>query len=251
MPLFWMPQPFIPRAAARAGIADALGPSGCWTPRSGTGRSSTCATAPWRWEPPWKAASTTALGLPGCSSTPASTLSPAFSTAVTAASYAVILDATAFYPEGGGQAGDTGCLGSVRVLDTQERDGEVIHLCDGPLEVGAAVEGCIDYGPRFARMQQHSGEHIVSGILHSRYGCHNTGFHMGADVTTIDFDCVIPAEDLPELEALANQAVWADLPVKCWIPTPQELENVTYRTKRALLWPVRIVEIPGCDHHRL
>ena len=119
--------------------------------------------------------------------------------------YAVILDATAFYPEGGGQAGDTGHLGSVRVLDTQERDGAVIHLCDGPLEVGAAVEGCIDYGPRFARMQQHSGEHIVSGILHSRYGCHNTGFHMGADVTTIDFDCVIPAEDLPELEALANR----------------------------------------------
>ena len=161
--------------------------------------------------------------------------------------YAVILDATAFYPEGGGQAGDTGCLGSVRVLDTQERDGAVIHLCDGPLDVGAAVEGYIDYAPRFARMQQHSGEHIVSGILHSRYGCHNTGFHMGADVTTIDFDCVIPAEDLPELEALANQAVWADLPVKCWIPTPEELENVTYRTKRALPWPVRIVEIPGYD----
>ena len=90
--------------------------------------------------------------------------------------YAVTLDATAFYPEGGGQAGDTGTLGTVRVLDTQEREGEVIHLCDGPVEVGENVEGVIDYGPRFTRMQQHSGEHIVSGILHSRYGCHNTGF---------------------------------------------------------------------------
>ena len=161
--------------------------------------------------------------------------------------YAVTLDATAFYPEGGGQAGDTGTLGTVRVLDTQEREGEVIHLCDGPVEVGAAVEGIIDYGPRFTRMQQHSGEHIVSGILHSRYGCHNTGFHMGADVTTIDFDCIIPAQDLPEIEALANQAVWQDLQVQCWIPSPEELPAIAYRTKRALPWPVRIVEIPGFD----
>ena len=161
--------------------------------------------------------------------------------------YAVTLDATAFYPEGGGQAGDTGTLGTVRVLDTQEREGEVIHLCDGPVEVEAAVEGVIDYGPRFTRMQQHSGEHIVSGILHSRYGCHNTGFHMGADVTTIDFDCIIPAQDLPEIEALANQAVWQDLRVKCWIPSPEELPAIAYRTKRALPWPVRIVEIPGFD----
>ena len=161
--------------------------------------------------------------------------------------YAVTLDATAFYPEGGGQAGDTGTLGTVRVLDTQEREGEVSHLCDGPVEVGESVEGVIDYGPRFTRMQQHSGEHIVSGILHSRYGCHNTGFHMGADVTTIDFDCIIPAQDLPEIEALANQAVWQDLQVKCWIPSPEELPAIAYRTKRALPWPVRIVEIPGFD----
>ena len=161
--------------------------------------------------------------------------------------YAVTLDATAFYPEGGGQAGDTGTLGTVRVLDTQEREGEVIHLCDGSVEVGESVEGIIDYGPRFTRMQQHSGEHIVSGILHSRYGCHNTGFHMGADVTTIDFDCIIPAQDLPEIEALANQAVWQDLQVKCWIPSPEELPAIAYRTKRALPWPVRIVEIPGFD----
>lgn len=161
--------------------------------------------------------------------------------------YAVTLDATAFYPEGGGQAGDTGTLGTVRVLDTQEREGEVIHLCDGPVEVGESVEGVIDYGPRSTRMQQHSGEHIVSGILHSRYGCHNTGFHIGADVTTIDFDCIIPAQDLPEIEALANQAVWQDLQVKCWIPSPEELPAIAYRTKRALPWPVRIVEIPGFD----
>ena len=159
----------------------------------------------------------------------------------------VTLCATAFYPEGGGQAGDTGCLGTVRVLDTRERYDEVVHLCEKPLTVGDTVEGAIDYEPRFLRMQQHSGEHIVSGIIHRRYGYHNTGFHMGADVITIDFDGVIPPQALPEIEAEANEAVWRNLPVKCWYPSPEELPNIPYRTKKALSWPVRIVEIPGFD----
>ena len=163
------------------------------------------------------------------------------------AGFEVILDATAFYPEGGGQAADTGTLGSVRVLDTRERGDTVVHLCDGALEVGAAVEGVIDYDARFLRMQQHSGEHIVSGIINRRYGYHNTGFHMGSDVITIDFDGVIPAEDLASIEAEANGAVWSNLPIRCWYPSPEELPNVFYRTKRALPWPVRIVEVPGFD----
>lgn len=161
--------------------------------------------------------------------------------------FAVILDATAFYPEGGGQAGDTGSLGDAKVLDTRERGETVIHLCDKPLTVGQTLEGCIDYGLRFIRMQQHSGEHIVSGIIHRRYGYHNTGFHMGSDIITIDFDGIIPPEDLPEIEQEANEAVWKNLPVRCWVPTPEELSQVTYRTKRALPWPVRIVEVPGYD----
>lgn len=159
----------------------------------------------------------------------------------------VILDATAFYPEGGGQAADTGILGGVAVLDTRERGDAVVHLCDGPLEVGAMVEGTLDYEPRFRRMQQHSGEHIVSGIINRRYGYHNTGFHMGSDIITIDFDGVIPVEDLPAIEAEANSAVWQNLPVICWYPTPEELPTVPYRTKRALPWPVRIVRIPSFD----
>ena len=161
--------------------------------------------------------------------------------------YHICLDRTAFYPEGGGQAGDTGILGSVRVLDTQEQGKTVVHICDGPLKEGETVEGTIDWGPRFYRMQQHSGEHIVSGILHRIYGCHNTGFHMGAEVTTIDFDAVIPPEMLPEVEKEANQAVYENIPFHIWIPSPQELPQVPYRTKRALSWPVRIVEIPGYD----
>ena len=161
--------------------------------------------------------------------------------------YYVILDQTAFYPEGGGQAGDTGVLSGVRVLDTAEKGGEILHICDAPLKVGSKVEGTIDWAPRFYRMQQHSGEHIVSGILHRIYGCHNTGFHMGADITTIDFDAVIPPEMLPEVEKEANEAVYGDIPFHIWIPSPEELPTVNYRTKRALSWPVRIVEIPGYD----
>ena len=161
--------------------------------------------------------------------------------------YYVYLDQTAFYPEGGGQAGDTGVLGGVRVLDTREKEGAVCHICEQPLEPGQTVEGTIDWEPRFYRMQQHSGEHIVSGILHRIYGCHNTGFHMGADVTTIDFDAVIPPEMLSVVEQEANEAVYGDIPFHIWVPSEEELPNVTYRTKRALDWPVRIVEIPGYD----
>lgn len=169
------------------------------------------------------------------------------SCAETAKGFEIILDATAFYPEGGGQDGDTGTLGGVRVLDTKERGDSVIHLCQAALEVGREVEGVLDWEARFVRMQQHSGEHIVSGILNRRYGCHNVGFHMSSDLITIDFDTVIPKEDLPAIEAEANRAVWADLPVKCWYPSPEELPQVPYRTKRELPWPVRIVEMPGVD----
>lgn len=161
--------------------------------------------------------------------------------------YEVVLEQTAFYPEGGGQAADTGSLGTVRVLDTRERDGQLIHICDGALEVGSCVEGKIDSHARFLRMQQHSGEHIVSGIIHRRYGYHNVGFHMGDQWMTIDFDGVIPTEDLAQIEAEANQAVWGNLPVKTWYPDPESLKTIPYRTKKELAWPVRIVEIPGYD----
>ena len=159
----------------------------------------------------------------------------------------VILDATAFYPEGGGQACDLGNLGSARVLDVQERGETVVHLCDAPLSPGQAVDGSIDYDRRFLLMQQHSGEHIVSGIVSRRYGYHNVGFHMGSETMVIDFDGVVPAEDLAAIEEEANRVIWANLPLRCWYPQPDILPTVAYRTKKVLPWPVRIVEIPGTD----
>ena len=159
----------------------------------------------------------------------------------------ITLDATAFYPLGGGQAADTGVLDGVRVLDTREKGEEIIHLCDGPLTVGKTVHGKIDYDNRFLRMQQHSGEHIVSGIIFKRWGWHNVGFHMNLNSIVIDFDGVVPLDALPEIEAEANRAVWRNIPLHIWVPSPEELEKVPYRTKKALPWPVRIVEIPGYD----
>ncbi len=159
----------------------------------------------------------------------------------------VVLDKTAFYPEGGGQACDIGTLGGAKVMDTREAAEEIIHLCDRPLEAGAAVTGEIDWNRRFDLMQQHTGEHIVSGVIHRRFGFANVGFHVGADFVTIDFDGPIPAEAVPEIEAEANAILWQNIPVRCWVPSPEELERVVYRTKRPLPWPVRIVEIPGGD----
>ena len=161
--------------------------------------------------------------------------------------FEIILSATAFYPEGGGQACDLGTLGDARVLDVQERGETIVHLCDRPLDMDAEVTGIIDWARRFDLMQQHTGEHMVSGVIHKRYGWHNVGFHMGSEVITIDFDGIVPAEDLPAIEAEVNAGIWADLTVRCWYPSPVELPQVGYRTKKQLPWPVRIVEIPGFD----
>ena len=159
----------------------------------------------------------------------------------------VTLDATAFYPEGGGQACDFGTLNDAAVLDVREKGSQIVHLCDRELCPGTQVTGSVDWQRRFDLMQQHTGEHIVSGIIHRLYGYHNVGFHMGADVVTIDFDGPIPPEALVQIEQEANAAIWQNLPVRCWYPSPEELPTVGYRTKRELPWPVRVVEVPGYD----
>lgn len=159
----------------------------------------------------------------------------------------IVLDQTAFYPEGGGQACDLGTICHCQVLDVQEQGEQVVHLCDAPLSVGQTVECEIDWTRRFDLMQQHTGEHLLSGLIHHRFGYSNSGFHVGAEVMEVDFDGPIPPDALWELEQQANALVWANLPVNCYYPSPEELPNVSYRTKRVLPWPVRIVDIPGAD----
>ncbi len=179
-----------------------------------------------------------------------------FSAAVTGCTpkdgaWLVTLDRTAFYPEGGGQPGDTGALcragEEIRVLDTHERDGTVLHTCAAPLEPGAQVTGTIDWEPRFDRMQQHSGEHVLSGFLHSMYGLENVGFHMGADAVTIDTSAPVTAEQLAAAEEAANRYILGDHPVEITHPSPEELAALPYRSKKELSGDVRIVTFPGAD----
>ncbi len=161
--------------------------------------------------------------------------------------FAVILDRTAFFPEGGGQSADTGYIGDVRVADVHEKNGELLHYCEGPLEQGAEYLCVLDEEQRRRRMQNHSGEHILSGLAHREYGCENVGFHMGESFMTIDFDRELDENQLYRLETLANLAVRDDLPVTAGFPSPEALAAMDYRSKLALTENVRIVEIEGID----
>ena len=161
--------------------------------------------------------------------------------------FAVVLDRTAFYPEGGGQPADHGTLGDARVLDVHEKDGVVTHLCDHELPVGAEVSGHIDWARRFDHMQQHSGEHIVSGMLCSAFHCDNVGFHLGADTVTIDYNADISWEQVQDIERRANRYIWENHPIHIWYPSPEELAALPYRSKKALEGPVRLTEFPGAD----
>ena len=161
--------------------------------------------------------------------------------------FQVVLDRTAFYPEGGGQPADWGTLNGVAVTDIHERDGVVFHTCSHLLEPGRAVEGVIDWERRFDHMQQHSGEHICSGMICRRYHCDNVGFHMGAEIVTIDFNAEIPWEGLLEIEAQANRYLSENHPIQIQVCRGPELEALDYRSKKALEGDVRIVTFPGAD----
>lgn len=161
--------------------------------------------------------------------------------------YEIVLDRTCFYPEGGGQPGDRGTLNGIPVTDTHEKDGMVLHYTDSPLEPGTEVTAVIDWARRFDLTQQHSGEHMVSGVVHRIYGYDNVGFHMGADMVTIDFSGELTEQQLREVETEVNQRIWLDDAVKCWYPSPEELKEIPYRSKKELTGKVRIAEFPGAD----
>lgn len=161
--------------------------------------------------------------------------------------YEIRLDRTVFYPEGGGQPYDTGRLNQVQVLEVHEKEGEIWHYTKEALEPGTQVTAEIDWERRLDLMQQHSGEHIVSGIIHEKYGYNNIGFHMGPETITIDFDGEIPEDDLREIELAANRYVWENHPLEISWPTPEELAVLPYRSKKELTGDVRIVIWPGAD----
>ena len=161
--------------------------------------------------------------------------------------YRVVLNRTAFFPEGGGQAGDIGWINETPVTDTKEKCGIIYHMMKEPVEPGTVVKGRVNFEERFSRMQQHTGEHIISGIVHSLYGYDNVGFHLGADVTTMDFSGELTQDQVQEVELRANRAVFANLPVNILYPSKEELQVLEYRSKIEIEGQVRIVAIPGVD----
>lgn len=161
--------------------------------------------------------------------------------------YEVVLDQTAFYPEGGGQPSDTGVLGGVKVLEVHEKQGVVTHYLEAPLTAGETVTGVIDWELRFIHMQEHSGEHLVSGLIHERFGYDNVGFHMGAEEVTIDFNGLIEWDELMEIEKKANEIIWDNREIYADFPAKEELDALDYRSKKELTGDVRIVKIPGGD----
>lgn len=161
--------------------------------------------------------------------------------------FSVVLDRTAFYPEGGGQPADQGTLNGVSVIDVHEKNGVVFHNCEKPVEIGETVSGVIDWARRFDHMQQHSGEHILSGILCETFHCDNVGFHMGADTITIDYNAEISWEQVLEAERRANDYIYADVPIEITFPSREALQTIDYRSKKELTGQVRIVRFPGAD----
>ena len=159
----------------------------------------------------------------------------------------VTLDQTAFFPEGGGQPADQGTLGGAAVLDVQEVGDAIVHTTDAPLSPGDTVQGELDWVLRFGRMQCHSGEHVISGLAHSLYGCTNVGFHMGEDTVILDFDKELSPAQLREIEDRANAIITENRPVTAVYPDPDTLAGLDYRSKLDLTENVRIVTIEGCD----
>ena len=164
------------------------------------------------------------------------------------ARFAVVLDRTAFFPEGGGQYADTGSLDAVRVLDVQiSEDGIITHYCDGALKTGSQVTGTLDWDQRYVRMQNHTGEHLVSGTVHRLYGLDNIGFHLGERDVICDFNGALSEDQLREVERVVNRAVWENVEVYAEYPDPALLPDLDYRSKLDLSEDVRLVTIPGYD----
>ena len=161
--------------------------------------------------------------------------------------FEMTLDRSAFFPEGGGQKGDIGSISSAKVIDTYEKNGKVIHLCDSPIETGTIVRCQVDEPTRLRRMQEHSGEHLLMGFIHNKTGFDNVGFHLGSSYVTLDLNGEISEELLFECERLANEAIAADIPVTISYPSPGELSAITYRSKLEMTENVRLVTIEEID----
>lgn len=161
--------------------------------------------------------------------------------------FAIILDQTVFFPEGGGQFSDIGFINDVKISDVQIKNDIITHYAEQPLEIGSEVTCRIDWDRRFDFMQQHSAEHILSGLVYKTYGYNNVGFHLGMTETTLDFDGLLTPDEIMDLEIKANEAVYKGIAFDIAYPDRETLANLEYRSKKELTGAVRIVTLPDYD----
>ena len=169
------------------------------------------------------------------------------SCAETDGGFLVVLDKTAFFPEGGGQDADKGVINDIDVLDVQIKDDIIYHKLEKAFEIGSTVDCKIDWDTRFSRMQNHTGEHIVSGVIHRTFGYNNVGFHMNDTLVTFDVDGPLTDDDIKLVEKKANEAIYANNSIKAIYPTPEELPDYDYRSKLDITEGVRLIEIENTD----
>lgn len=165
----------------------------------------------------------------------------------TDAGYKILLDRTAFFPTAGGQMCDTGKINGYEVSDVIEENGRIYHIVCKEIPNGSEIFGEIDWQVRFRKMQHHTAEHIVSGIVHSMFGYENTGFHLSEREVTMDFGGILSEDELLEVERKANAAIWDNRTVSAYYPGDEELAATEYRSKLELSENVRLVKIDGID----
>ena len=162
--------------------------------------------------------------------------------------FAVVLDRTAFYPEGGGQPADHGTLGDARVLDVHEKDGVIVHTCDRALTPGAEVPGRIDWARRFDHMQQHAADHMIAGTIWRMFGGVTIGLHESDEVSTIDVSMPdgrthLTPDEIARVESHVNDQIQRNVPIRCWFPSAEELETLPLRKKPTVSEHIRVVAI--------
>lgn len=161
--------------------------------------------------------------------------------------FEIVLDKTAFFPESGGQYGDRGFIENAEIFDTQIKDGIIYHYSEKPIEVKNNVSARVDFKRRFSFMQNHSAEHIISGLFHSEFGYENIGFHLSENYVTMDINSLLDREKIDRIEFLANQAVFKNLNITAYYPSYEEAKKINYRSKKDILTDLRLVEVEGID----
>lgn len=160
----------------------------------------------------------------------------------------LLLDQTAFFPEGGGQPCDLGFIDEIPVKYVYEEDDSIYHVVGNLPNKLENLKCILDWNRRFDHMQQHLGQHILSSAFETLCDAETIGFHLGAEYVTIDLNQPLKEGDISSVEYFANQIIFNDLVVETLYPTPEELSVLPLRKKTSVKENIRIVKIDDFDY---